>query len=614
MQLSDYFAVLWRRKWVIIVTVVATMAVVVAGTSRLPRIYSATTTLRVATAYSGSTNYSDYMYADRLLNTYVKIATSQPLLDELSKQLGVAKLPKINVSTLPNTELIQISVEDQSPALASKAANALGDILIAQSAGFYTGSGKSPIEILSAQMAEVEKDLKQARADYESLLVKKQNDAAATEAASKSLALKQQVYDSRLQQQEQISNKEARQASYISVAQAAKDLKQATTDYEALLAKEQKSTAEFETASKTFNSKQQIYDSLSQQYEQARIRAALQANTISVVESAGVPSLPSKPNILLNYALGFITSLIAGLGLAFLFENLDNTLHTSGQIELASALPSLGRISSAGSKKEMRFPLDGRSHYAESFLRLRTNLAALDHGSVPMRTLLVTSAEQGEGKSTVASTLAYVQAEAGKKVILVDCDMRLPNLHKQFNLPNEVGLCEYLSRTAPMRRIIQPTSLRRLSVITSGQTPVIPADLLGSPRMTTFIQLLLKHFDVVVMDSPSILAVADVSILAPQVDGVLLVARQGKVHREALKTACKQLEDVKARVIGLAVNGEPVYRHYYYYGKSGWRGKGQGKDHKGQLVTPSPGRREGKTLAQKLNRFKERFYKWRHRG
>ena len=143
MELRDYLTILWRRKWIIITTIIVTEIVVIFGTLMMVPTYKSSVLLRIAAASSGTVNYSDYMYADRLMNTYVKIATTKPVLEELVQQLNLEVLPEIEVEIVPETELIQITVEDKDPALAANIANTLAEILISQSIELYSGGGIS---------------------------------------------------------------------------------------------------------------------------------------------------------------------------------------------------------------------------------------------------------------------------------------------------------------------------------------------------------------------------------------------------------------------------------------------------------------------------------------
>jgi succinoglycan biosynthesis transport protein ExoP len=498
MNLQSYIDILLRRIWVVVITVVVTMAVVVAGTWLMRPSYTATATLRIATA-SVSSSYQDYQFADRLINTYVIIATSQPLLDELDKQLNLSQPPKITVLSIANTELITISVEDADPNLAVTAANTLGNILITQGSEFYSGSGKSPSEILKVQVDQAESDLNQATVNYFQLQTKIPPDQAGIAAAGKEVDLKQQ-----------------------------------------------------------------LYNSLLSQYEQLRVKEAVQANLISVVNPATFPEGPSKPNKLLNLGLGLVVSMIAGFGLVLIFENLDTTLFSSEQITAVARLPLLGRIPEERKKKKWQFPFNGSSYTTEAFLRLRTTLLKTIEDS-SSKTLLVTSATREEGKSTIASSLAYLLSQSGKKVVLIEGDLRIPTIHKTFKVHNQLGLSDYLLERAEVYDTVQPTIYPSLSVITGGRPTTEPVNLLSSNRMNTLIQELLKKYDLIVFDSPAVLAVTDASVIAPLVDGVLLVVKRAIIGKEKLEATIEQLKNVKARLLGLIINGEHISENYSQY-------------------------------------------------
>jgi len=524
MELRNYIAILWRRKWVIAVTVAVTVTVTVAGTLMMTPTYEASTTLRVATALGGSVNYTDYRYAELLMNTYTKIATSGPVLEELVHRLGLDEPPQIEVEILPNTELMQITVEDLNPVLAALAANTLAETLIFQSEELYSGGGRSAQEILGQQLAQIERELDQARGEYENLAAQSPEDSERIAAASRAVALKEQTYAMLLEQ-----------------------------------------------------------------YEQARIREAIRANALSVVEPAVIPEAPFKLRKALNIALGFMVGLAGGVGLAFLFENLDTTLYTAQQIEQVTELSTLGKIPTVRRQQQIAF-FNGSSPQGEALRRLRTNIFSLDH-DVPLKTLLVTSAEPREGKSTVVANLAFSIAQSGRKVIAVDGDLRRPTLHKIFDLSNEIGLSSILrqkvapddilssfltfddlpvsgilKQEAALDKAVQDSNIPGVWVLTSGPLPPDPAELLGSPQMAALIEQLAQQFDVVLLDTPALLAVTDAAVLAPIVDGVVLVVGRAQARREAVQAACQHLADVRANSIGLVVNRaeqDGSYSHYY---------------------------------------------------
>ena len=207
---------------------------------------------------------------------------------------------------------------------------------------------------------------------------------------------------------------------------------------------------------------------------------------------------------------------------------------------------------------------DPRAPAAEAYRTLRTNLqfSSLDK---PLRTLMATSTAPDEGKSTTLANLAVTFAQSEQRVILVDCDLRRPTLHTLFDLPNEFGLTSMiLAEDAPPP--LQETVVPGLSLLTSGPLPPRPADILGSRRMEAAIERLRAAADIVLFDTPPVVAVTDAAVLATKVDGVLLVFQAGRTSRERARRARQILEKVKANIVGVVLNNAEVEQGYGYYG------------------------------------------------
>ncbi len=507
MDIKGLFDVLKRKMWVILSTLLVTVLAVTVVTFMITPIYTAITTLRVATAASGTVSYSDYMYADRLLNTYVKLATSRPVLDNLMVKLNLQISPEVTVITIPNTELITISVDDTNPVAAQNSANTLAAILIAQAQQLYSGSGTSMLDILKVQLNQAESELNLAQQQYDSFVSQHAGDTQGINALDQSV-----------------------------------------------------------------QQKQKYYSTILAQYDQARLAESLRTNLISVVEPAIVPLTPSKPNKPLNILAGFFVGLAGGVGMAFLFENLNTRLLTSKQIEAAAGLKPIGKIppmerkSFFNTKHDEQSP---RTPFKEAFRRLRIQLLLQNPNGQEksaLGSLMITSSEPGEGKSTVTANLATAFAQSGKKVIVVDGDLHIPKQHKIFELPNKVGLSTLLTQLTNIEEAIQATKLPGLFVLTSGPLPSDPAKIIGSPNMPNLIKWLSQEYDIVLVDSPAVLAVAETTLLASLVDGVILVARRNFIREEIVKEACRQLVDIKAHVVGLVVNDSEKNGTYYYYG------------------------------------------------
>ena len=221
MDIKGFFRILWRRKLTILLTLLATMTIVVIGTKRTIPVYQASTILRIAVSSGGSIEYSDYMYADRLMNTYVNIVTSRPVLEEIMKRLVLSQTPEIKAEIVPNTEFIKITVESSNASTAATVANTLADILITQSNKLFVGGGKSLTEVLGEQMALSQDDLEKARQEYETLLLRTPPAPKNIDVANQLLQLKQSNYESLLQQYQQAVSREGIQASMITVFETA---------------------------------------------------------------------------------------------------------------------------------------------------------------------------------------------------------------------------------------------------------------------------------------------------------------------------------------------------------------------------------------------------------
>lgn len=207
---------------------------------------------------------------------------------------------------------------------------------------------------------------------------------------------------------------------------------------------------------------------------------------------------------------------------------------------------------------------DPRSAAAEAYRTLRTNIqfSSLDR---PVHTLLVTSTAPDEGKSITLANLAITIAQAEQRVILVDCDLRRPELHTLFGVPNERGLTSMILEQAEGALPLQPTSVPGLSLLPSGPLPPRPADLLGSRRMEALIARLRQEADLVLFDTPPVGAVSDAAVLAPRMDGVLLVLKAGQTRRDRAREARRLLEKVKANIIGVVLNNARLEAGYGYY-------------------------------------------------
>ncbi len=309
-------------------------------------------------------------------------------------------------------------------------------------------------------------------------------------------------------------------------------------------------------------------------------------SNIRVVDAAEVPKAPVRPNKVLNLLFGLLLGTVAGVGLAFLLEHLDNTIQSGEDVSRLTGLAVLAQVpvyhplrsadpgDSSDESRAMRAVdlashLDSRSIFAETFRNLRTSilLAAPDR---PPRHLMVTSCQPRDGKSTVSLNLAAVLTQLDRRVLLVDADLRVPRLHKVLGIPNDVGLSSYLSGNASLEDLPVETDVPHLRAIPAGPIPPNPSELLGSPRLALLLERLGGEnggFDFLIFDSSPLLSVSDPFILASSLDATILVVRAGETTRESLSHAVTRLRQSRARVVGAVLNGLTEHAGDYYYGR-----------------------------------------------
>ncbi|WP_256646937.1 GumC family protein [Thermomonas paludicola] len=310
----------------------------------------------------------------------------------------------------------------------------------------------------------------------------------------------------------------------------------------------------------------QLYDGLLQRYKEVGVAGDVRANNISVIDRAEVPRGRFKPNLLLNLAIGLMLGTMLGVLLAFLLEFLDDTIKTPEDVEQKLKLPVLGVIPKLGPKDSVvDASANTQSSFSEAYRSVRTALQfATDHG-VP-KTLLITSSGPGEGKSTTALALARNLTQLGKRVLLVDADLRNPSLHKTLGLKAETGLSNLLAGACAFNSAVQVVDEGRLDVILAGPLPPNPAELLSGSKLVSLLTVGVERYDHVVIDGPPVLGLADAPILANAIDGTLLVVNSAKTKISAAQSALKRLLGARARIVGCLLTKYDARTAGYGYG------------------------------------------------
>lgn len=331
-----------------------------------------------------------------------------------------------------------------------------------------------------------------------------------------------------------------------------------------------------------------LYTTLQQRLQEARIAEATTFGNVTAEEMATLPSFPIYPRKGLNYALGFLLALAFAIGGAALAEYLDDAVRSPADVERRCKTPLLAVIPRFESNSSPLVILDShRSHASEAFRTLRSSLKFASLGK-PLKTIVVTSPEPSEGKSTLAANLAVAFAQAGQKTLILDADLRRPRVHEIFELDRDIGLTNVLVGDSDLDSVIKKTNVDNLQAITCGPIPPNPAELLESEQMRELLEELKQRMDVIIIDAPLVTGLADAVILSSLCDGTLIVARFNSTSRSAFNQARRMLETAKANILGAVLNemdvrraryGYYYYYYYYYYEEEGREKKRKRRGH-----------------------------------
>ncbi len=347
---------------------------------------------------------------------------------------------------------------------------------------------------------------------------------------------------------------------------------------------------------------EKIYLLRSQKYEESRIAEAGKTANVRIIDKAVPPPNPIRPNKKLNVMLAIFFGLGLGVAISFLIEFMDNSIRTVEDLDklrmnVLGAIPTINpeeiirRMRRKGQKvnqedreriaSKLITNFSPKSPVSEAFRSLRTNIlfANIDN---PVRTLVVSSSATKEGKSTTVANLAITMAQMGSRVLIVDADLRRPTMHTFFKLDRQIGLTNALLGTYTLDEVIKPTGVDNLDLITAGDIPPNPSELLSSKALSKALSILATRYDLILIDSPPVIAVTDAAVLSTKTDALLLVVSSGYVSRREVLRAIQLLENVHANLLGTLLNGLDIkriygsyyyyyhyYQYYYYYGSKG---------------------------------------------
>ena len=512
MELRQYLDLLRRWWWLIVLLAILGGAVAIPIALFRTPTYETSTTVLINQAPGALPNAEDVLSGQRVAMTYAELLHRRSVLEEVITNLDLKIGPEaldrqITINPVRDTNLLVLTVQDTDPQRAADIANEVVRVFIAQNLQSQTEEYAETLDNLQAGMSDIEEDITRTEDS-----IKKLEHATTPELISERTRLEE-------------------------------------------LLTQQRST----------------HATLLAQYEESRLAQTQTTDKVSIVEEA----LPGERAGQSTFVIGFqgvIIGIFAACGIAILIEYLRDTMKSSEELEHLLGIPTLaviGNIQTSNQSQVLVTIEKPRSPIAEAYRLLRANIeiATVDN---PARTLVVTSSGPSEGKSVTAANLAIAVAQAGKQVILVDSDLRRPSLHKLFQAPNKRGITTALLQGGQgmFSDHLSHTGIENLFLLSSGPIPPNPTELLGSQRMNEFINALKAQTDMIIFDSPPVLAVADATLLARICDATLLVVLAESTKSEAIKRAKNQIEQAGSHLLGVVLNRvSSSSSGYYYYQK-----------------------------------------------
>lgn len=554
MEILEYWKIIRKRLWLLVLVMLIGGTGTAYYTSQQPQQYRSTTTLFLNPAAASTLmNYQPYDGLQALARTYSEFMKSRSFASHVAQGLNGA-LPEskivgaLSTEYVPDTQFFRISATYSDPQLTQLLANTAAKALIAQN--------------IARQQAEQEQIQAQSRPDPER---QRLVDVRAT------LQSELDLYNGQITTlQSQLADLQRKPKSEEN-DKAVLDLQQRLSNVQSLRLSALTGLADTQAA--LTNSENNAPPNLD----------------TAVVVDAALPGSPLPIKIVEYTLIALLASLTLAAGFVFLLEYMDYTIKTPEMMEPIYGIPIQGMIGSAGKRSKNRGPSElvtvsePHSPIAEAFRALRTGVRVAGLVS-PVRTLLITSACPGEGKTFVAANIAVSLAQNGSRVILVDADLRRPSLHYVFDLPLGPGFTNLVvNPETSMDDLLQATSVENLRVLTCGIVPPNPAELLGSPRAAEVMDLLAQHADIVIYDSPPAATVTDAVVIAPHVDTVLQVVRAGSTRIDLVRRCKAILERGGAHILGPVLNqvSLPELKSQGYYYSYSYHPNGNGRNGSG---------------------------------
>jgi len=529
-----------------------------------------------------SSAYARNFIAEQLAQTKKRLADSERAVNEYARTNGLIRFREsIGGNANGSAEPASGSVTTSSLIQLNQAANEATSRRIAAESRMRAISGKplmsmpevinnTTVSVLQQQRALAQAELQQERArhldGYPTVVAK----------AAQVAALDRQIAEAGAGVKQSIA------ADYQAAQAAENRLTGEVNRLKADTLGEQDQAVQYGLLAREADTNRQLYDGLLQRYKELNASAGISLSNIAIIDTADVPRGPSSPNLIKN----LLVALLLGAGLAaitvFLKDQFDDSIRVPEDVEAKLALPLLGVVPKSAQEDPEAAMADPKSPISEAYNSLRGSLLYSTTEGLP-QVMLVTSAQAGEGKTTTSYAVAASFARMGKSVLLIDADLRRPSLHRRVEGANDRGLSSLLTSRDPIDAALIPSAQPNLTLMTSGAVPPSPTELLSSPRLEQIVQEAAARFDLVIIDSPPILGLADAPTMSALADGVVFVVEADRNRRGALKAAMRRLRAMRPIILGAVLTkfdplkagnrySEYYGYEYYQYGHSAGKG------------------------------------------
>lgn len=604
-ELEDYLRTFWVHKWTILITTLGLGVSTFIAMAQQPNVYQASARVVIEIQGPQVVQFQELTpYGSggpqSFLQTEYRVIASRAVLSRVIEELRLAAFPPFSrvkdpvellqgmilVQPVRGTKLVDIQATGTKPELVARLANTVADTYTRLNLERRQEMTIGSIQWLQNEVTKTEEKMHAAQLNLQAFMeehgIVQFGEEQQGTIIQRIQNLNTAITETRKQKIEAETKYREKHPILQELQAKERDLQQALQEQEQEALEMNRLSIQFNTLQREAKTNEGIYNVLLTRLKELSVQQGLQTNNVQVVDHAQVPEVPIGPARGRITFVGTLFGLLLGGGLVFLREKLTKTLQTRRDFERILGIPFLGYVPriplkrTASGAERLVVLADPKSAGAESLRAIRTTLEFLLPEGKPS-VLLTTSTLPEEGKSLVTLNLAVALQELGRKVLLVDADLRRPSLHRPLAISLQPGLSEYLQEKVNLEELVQTVqTANQLPVITAGLSPPYPTDLLGSVRFRELLETWKKSYQYVLIDTPPILVVADAAAIAAAVDGVIFVLRAGRTHGEAALAGKQRLVDVGAKLIGGILNGARLeldrgYRYYYYYYGEGRR-------------------------------------------